>query len=126
MEKGHLLMARGAASPIGAERISQNGYHYTKTEGGWTLTSRLIAERDILLRPLLPGERVLFRNGNRLDLRPENLIVNQRSQAGMSFLQKRRTDLLARIEELQGQLADLDEKIKAQESNAESVSNTGL
>jgi hypothetical protein len=107
-------MARGAAAAIGAERVSQNGYHYTKTVEGWVLTHRKVAEEVILGRPLQPDERVNFRNRNRLDLRPENLIVTK-VKTDLSSLKKRRLDIISRIEELQGQLADLEEEINRRE-----------
>ena len=107
-------MARGANAPIGAERVSQNGYHYTKTEGGWELTHRMIAERELLKRPLYKNERVVFINGNKMDIRPENLKVTK-IRTDLSLLKKRRNDLITRIEELQGQLADLEEEISKRE-----------
>lgn len=107
-------MARGAPAPVGSERISQNGYHYTKSGDGWVLTHRKIAEEDLLGRPLQPDERVRFRNGNRLDLRPENLMV-VKINTDLNSLRKRRLDIIARIEELQGQLADLEEEIHRRE-----------
>lgn len=108
-------MARGAAAPIGKERVSQNGYHYTKTADGWVLTHRLIMERDILKRPLAPGERVIFKDRNRLNLDPDNLTLDK-VKTGIASLHKRRIDLTVRIEELQGQLADVEEEIRLHEA----------
>lgn len=107
-------MARGANAPVGAERVSQNGYHYTKTPEGWVLTHRKVAEEELLKRPLNPNERVVFINGNKMDIRPENLKVTT-IQTDLGKLKKRRNDIQARIEELQGQLADLDEEIHQRE-----------
>jgi hypothetical protein len=107
-------MARGANAAVGAERISQNGYLYVKTEDGWKLAHRLMAEREILKRPLNPNERVTFRNGNKLDVRVENLKVSS-VRTDMHTMEKRRDALIVRIEELQGQLADLEEAIAKQQ-----------
>lgn len=112
-------MARGAAASPGAERIAQNGYHYTKTADGWILTHRLLAEQELLKRPLKQNERVAFRNGNRLDLRPENLYVTE-TKSDLNSLKRRRQDFIARIEELQGQLADLEDEIQRLEIKSDS------
>lgn len=112
-------MARGANKPVGSERISQNGYHYTKTDTGWELTHRVIAERELLGRPLNPNERVTFRNNNRQDLRPENLQVTK-INSSLQALYKRREGMIVRLEELQAQIADLDEDIRRRELNGES------
>lgn len=103
-------MARGANAPVGAETTSQNGYHYTKTEDGWKLTHRIIAEKELLHRPLQPNERVVFLNGNKLDLRSENLKVTK-IKSSLDSLKRRRDMLIVRIEELQAQLLDLEEDI---------------
>lgn len=111
-------MARGANAPVGAEMTSQNGYHYTKTEDGWKATSRIIAEKEILHRPLQPNERVGFRNGNKLDFRPENLVVTK-TKTGLDMMKRRRDALIVRIEELQAQLQDLEEDISREELKRE-------
>lgn len=103
-------MARGAAKPDGSERTAPNGYHYTKVNGKWILTSRMIAEQQIIKRPLEPGERVVFKNNDRTDLRAENLqVVGPKTTK--ETLKRREANLIARIEELQGQLADVQEEI---------------
>jgi len=109
-------MARGANAPVGAERVSQNGYLYVKTEDGWKLAHRLMAEREILKRPLNPNERVTFENGNRLDVRVENLKVSS-VRTDIDTMKRQRDNLIIRIEELQGQLKDLEEAIHRQEVN---------
>lgn len=115
-------MARGTAASVGDERVAQNGYLYTKTEDAWVLLHRKIVEEEILMRPLRKGERVLFKNGNRLDLRHENLHVTK-VNTGLPALKRRRQDIVTRIEELQGQLADLEEEICHREhENTESKS----
>lgn len=109
-------MSRGANAAVGDERVSQNGYLYVKTEDGWKLAHRLMAEREILGRPLNPNERVTFKNKNRLDVRVDNLKVST-VRTDLDTMKRQRDNLIARIEELQGQLADLEESIARQEAN---------
>jgi len=96
-------MARGKKSKIGDTRISANGYHYTRTRTGWTLTHRLVAE-DKIGRTLTPEERVRFLDGDRTNLNPDNLDVYEIKQASR---EKKRARIEARIEELQAQLNEL-------------------
>lgn len=113
-------MARGANAAVGDERVSPNGYLYVKTEDkGWQLAHRVMAEKEILKRPLNPNERVTFKNGNRLDIRVENLKVTS-VRTDIDTMRKQRDNLIVRIEELQGQLADLEEAIARQELNGKS------
>jgi hypothetical protein len=97
---------RGRTSKVGDTRIAPNGYHYTRTREGWTLTHRLVVERQ-LQRQIGSDERVRFRDGNRSNLSPENLEVYK---VGSSTRDKRRARLQAKIEELQAQLRELDEE----------------
>lgn len=107
-------MARGANAAVGATRVSKNGYLYIKTEfNGWQLAHRRMAEEELLKRPLNPNERVTFKNGNKMDIRPENLEVSA-VRTDMAAMEKRRDAIIVRIEELQGQLADLEEAIAQQ------------
>jgi len=48
--------------------------HAAADSRGYAPRSRLVAA-DMLGRPLLPTERVFYRNGNKLDDAPENLVV---------------------------------------------------
>lgn len=96
-------MARGKKSKVGDTRWSANGYHYTRTEVGWELTHRLIAE-DKLGRVLTPEERARFLDGDRTNLDPDNIDVYEIRQASK---EKKRARLEARIEELQAQLEEL-------------------
>jgi hypothetical protein len=65
---------RGNASPVGATRTAPNGYHYTKTEDGWELTHKLVAE-EALGRKLASNERCRFKDGDRTNLKPDNIVV---------------------------------------------------
>lgn len=102
---------RGQTATVGATRISQNGYHYTKveTEGGksqWRLTHHLIAE-EMLGRPLRDDERVSF-IGSRNNLSEENIRITIKGQTSISKriaqIDSRIAELIAEKEELEAQL----------------------
>jgi len=102
-------------APIGAKRISQNGYSYTKVkmEGAnqWRLTHHVRMEEK-LGRPIDTSvERVVFIDGDRSNLRFDNLKIVPKGQGPLT---KRRADLEDRIRELQAQLADVNAKLEAQ------------
>lgn len=94
-------MPRGKASAIGDTRIAANGYHYTKAEKGWRLTHHIIAEREILGRPLRENERVEFIDGRTL-LDASNIRVTVQ---GRGSLRRRKAQLEERIRELSAELA---------------------
>lgn len=100
-------MGRGQKSEVGAKRIAPNGYHYTKCESGWRLTHHIVMEEK-LGRPIADNERVVFLNGKRSDLRPNNLEVREK---GTSSLRKRKAAIEARIEELQTELRDIEAQL---------------
>lgn len=108
-------MARGQNAEVGATRISQNGYHYTKVKDagmgkpGWRLTHHLVAEEK-LGRRLRENERVSFQNGKKRDLRPNNVIV---SEKGKSSIRRRKAFIEARIEELQAELDEINAELAA-------------
>lgn len=111
-------MVRGKVAEVGDTTVAQNGYHYTRTEEGWKLTSRLLMEQK-LGRPLLKTERVIFKNNNRKDIRPDNLEVRTVTNGTKSLLNKR-ANLEAKIEELQAQLDEVNEQIKQIQSQQSS------
>jgi hypothetical protein len=96
-------MARGKRSAVGDTRVAPNGYHYTRTEEGWELTHKLIAEQK-LGRKLLPNERCRFKDNDRTNLTPDNIIVYEGKPKGSA---SERARLEARIEEMQARLAEL-------------------
>lgn len=107
-------MADGVA-PIGATRISQNGYSYTKVkddgERQWRLTHHVRAEKT-LGRPIDSSvERVIFIDGDRTNLKYDNIKVVTKGQGSLT---KRRAELEERIRELQAQLDDVNQKLEAQ------------
>lgn len=107
-------MTRGKPAPDGATYVSQNGYHYTKDNGKFKATHVLIMEKH-LGRELEPIERVRFKNGDKTDLRVENLRVDIKGKAS---LETQRARLCARIEELQAQLDEVEKQIELRASKA--------
>jgi hypothetical protein len=77
--------------------VSANGYHYTKSDGKMRLTHHIIAE-EVLGRPLKADEMVRFKNGDKTDLRPENLLV----------IQKNKTSVRKRLAIVESRLAEYE------------------
>jgi hypothetical protein len=100
-------MPRGKRSPVGSTRVSPNGYHYTRTSTKWELTHVIIAE-ERLGRPLEEDERCRFKDGNRMNLRPENIEVYVSSPktaaAQIAALKAKRDDLSAKIHQMELEL----------------------
>lgn len=106
-------MARGKAVDVGTTRVAQNGYHYTKVatpngKGQWRLTHHIIAEKKIG-RTIREDERVVFVNGKKSDLRPENVEVREK---GRGSIQRRKAQIEARIEELQAELDEINAELR--------------
>lgn len=98
-------MPRGNAAVVGTERVSQNGYLYVKTPQGWKLKHQIVVE-ELMGRPLDKDERVKFKDGDRTNLDPFNLvvyIVKEKSKAA------RIAEIEAKIEALQAELDTLKE-----------------
>lgn len=100
---------------VGSTRRAQNGYSYTKVKNEgpnqWRLTHHMIAEKN-LGRPIDTSvERVVFVDGDRWNLKPENIKVVPKGQGPLT---KRRADLEDRIRELKAQLDDVNQKLAAQ------------
>jgi argininosuccinate lyase len=102
-----MKMPRGQGANIGDERISANGYHYTRTESGWRLTHHIVAEQT-LGRPLNDDERVTFKDKKRTNLSPENVVVILQ---GKTSLRRRKANVEARIEELKAELAYINNEL---------------
>jgi hypothetical protein len=95
---------RGTQAKVGDTNVAPNGYHYTRTEGGWVLTHRLIAEKN-LGRPLEKNERIRYKDGDRSNLDPSNIQVltkvgGKSKAAKLASLDARIADLKAQREEL--------------------------
>jgi hypothetical protein len=100
---------RGTSAPEGATRLAPNGYQYTKKDGKWRLTHHLIAEKNSG-RKLNGDDGVYFIDGDRTNLTPENIGVRKKKTPN---LRARRAVIVARIEELQAELDDIDSKLSA-------------
>jgi hypothetical protein len=99
---------RGQRSQPGQTRVAPNGYHYTRTpDRGWQLTGRLIAEKK-LGRLLRPDERVRYKDNDRNNLSPDNILVTVKVPVSGST---KRARLEAKIAELQAQLEELDAEV---------------
>lgn len=98
---------RGRVSEVGDTRTAANGYHYTRTESGWRLTHHIIMEAS-LGRSLEPDERVVFKDGKRRNLDPDNIVISNKARGS---LRRRKAQLEARIQELQGQLAEVEAEL---------------
>ena len=99
-------MARGETFPLGYERIAQNGYHYIKTPGGWRLKHHIIAEKTLGRAIDTRLELVKFKDHNRHNFDPENIIVEPKR----SMTPKQRKEhLQSRMKELQDQLDRIEE-----------------
>jgi len=97
---------RGKKSEVGDTRVAPNGYHYTRTTNGWELTHRLVVQRK-LGRDLQYDERVRFLDGDRSNYEdPDNLEVFTVAKGSNN---KRRARLEARRDEIDAQLAELDD-----------------
>jgi HNH endonuclease len=94
---------RGQTSKPGDIRVAKNGYHYTRTVSGWRLTHHIMAEQ-LLGRPLHADEIVRFKDANRKNLEADNIIVVKK---GAATAERTRARLIARVAELEAQLAAL-------------------
>ena len=102
-------MARGTKATVGATIVSQNGYHYTRCDTGWVPTHRLVAEQK-LGRPLAENERVTFKDGDRTNLDPGNIVVSTKRTAS---IRRQIARTKARIKDLQAQVAILERQLKS-------------
>ena len=105
-------MARGESFEVGFERIAQNGYHYIKqppgTKPAWKLRHHLIAE-ERLGRPINSKfETVCFKDRNRHNFDPENIVVEPRK--GMDTATKIGL-LSAQKAQIEADLAELLEEV---------------
>lgn len=98
-------MARGAKAELGDTYIAANGYHYTKAalngHEEFRLTHHILAEQE-LGRPLREDERVVFLDGNRSNLDPDNIAVRVKGKATarrrLAQLEARKLEIEAEIE----------------------------
>jgi hypothetical protein len=102
-------MARGAVNDIGDTSTAPNGYNYTKTESGWRLTHHLVAEATLGRSINTSTETVRFKDGDRANLRPDNIIVSpkktQTASKKLAALIAQRAEIDAQIKAIQAELA---------------------
>jgi hypothetical protein len=97
---------RGQKSENGATRVAPNGYHYTKVDGVWVLTHRLVWEKANG-RKIRDNERVRFKDGDRTNYEnADNIEVYQIKDKSP---QSRRAIIEAKIAELQAELRELED-----------------
>jgi len=104
-------MARGQRAEVGATRVAQNGYHYTKVEdGSWKLTHWITAEEKILGRPLKDNEMVKFvdKKFKADPYNPKGLTVIKKKT---SSLRRQLANVQTRIQELQAEEKYLKEQL---------------
>jgi hypothetical protein len=106
---------RGVVAKDGDKRTAPNGYSYTKVDGVWRMTHHVMAEEKIGRR-LRADEGVRFKDNDRRNLVPENILVVVK---GSLTVQKQITYVEARIQELQGQLVELRAKLVKKEEYCE-------
>jgi hypothetical protein len=105
-------MPRGKPSTDGSTRISDNGYHYTKVDGKWKLTHHIEAEAK-LGRPIYVHERVYFKDRNKTNFDPDNIMV---LSSGTEKLKARHAALQTQIRNLQEELARVERDLEIIES----------
>jgi hypothetical protein len=105
-------MVRGQPAPEGSTYIAQNGYHYTKRNGKYTATHVLVMEEK-LGRKLTPNERVRFKDNDRTNFKPENLVLTVK---GKTSLLSRRARLVARRDELNAQIQEIDNELELKDT----------
>src|SRR5687768_424814 len=94
--------------------VSANGYSYTYVKKGNTLhrvlTHWVLGEQKYH-RPPAADERVRFKDGDRTNLKPSNIIYVKKN-TGLAALNKRRMAILTRIQELKVELEEVEELIE--------------
>lgn len=99
-------------------RQNKNGYWYTKCNGMWVITGRLVLA-DKLGRELLPTERVKYKDGNRDNNHPDNLEINEHKawssmpllETRIKRLKARQTALVQQRELIDSNLINIEEEL---------------
>lgn len=104
-------MPRGVLSKDGDTNVSANGYHYTRHQGKWELTHRLIAIKK-LGRPIRADETVKFGDSDRTNLSPNNIVVITRRRS----VRGRLAAVEAKIMELEAEREELLQILKREKA----------
>lgn len=104
-----------ARRKVGDVVVAANGYSYTYEAGPGdvpvrTLTHWIVARKKYG-RPPRDDEQVRFVDGNRKNLKPENVVYVSKSNPVMS-LRRRRATLMDKISEYQAELAEVEKALK--------------
>lgn len=103
-------MGRGAASEVGTERTAPNGYQYVKVaERGWVLKHWTVWEEANGRQVDPEKEQIRFKDGDRSNLDPSNIISIPKGQvqlrAKLARLYVQRDEVIAQIEYYERELA---------------------
>lgn len=109
-------MGRGSTAEIGATRVAQNGYHYTKVSdhpranNGWILTHHLTAEKK-LGRSLADDEIVQFvdKKFKRDPYNPDGIKIIRKKT---SSLRRRLAVIDSKIEDLKAERAYINKQLE--------------
>lgn len=113
-KKGHMPANH---KPVGSERIdNKDGYIHVKTKepGTWQLKHRFLWEQHY--GPIPKGKCLIFLNGDKTDIRLENLMLIDRkvnvrlNQSGLRFEDENRTRTAVGVGELMSALGDVKRK----------------
>lgn len=98
-------MARGSTAEVGATRVAQNGYHYTKVEGrGWVLTHWLTMEKH-LGRLIDPAKEQCRFKDKKFKRDPYNL-------EGIMIIKKKTSSLRKRLAVVEDRIRELEAEKK--------------
>lgn len=89
-------MSKGKRAVVGDENVSANGYTYVKTSTGWILKHWLVAEEK-LGRPITKSDRVSFKDRDRTNFDPDNIIITEKGSPRNSGMSKRLTTIEERM-----------------------------
>jgi hypothetical protein len=98
-------MSRGRNAKIGDENVSANGYTYVRTAAGWRLKHHLVAEKKYGRMIDTTKDQVVFLDKDRTNFDAANIEIRAKNIGSDA---KRRARILAKIEELQAELEELD------------------
>lgn len=106
-------MPRGKISKVGSVTINANGYSQTKVDNGkWVGTHTLILQEK-LGRVLKPGERAIFKDGNKENLHPDNIVLSEATSS--RSIQARIAKLRAEIEDRVALIKDLEQQLSLEQ-----------